>query len=340
MRIGKNPQHELKLDDTFFVHQIVIPVYIPNNSGYFKDALKILKACLLSLNKTAHRKTFITIINNGSSIEVINYLNEQLLQNNIQELIHTTNIGKNNAILKGVKGHNFKLITIADADVLFLNGWQDNTIKVFNEFPKAGVVGLVPQFKLYASLSFNVLFDNMFSKQLQFTQVRNPEAMKSFYRSIAWKDNYNKDYLKYHLTITSKSKELAVVGSGHFVATYKREALYLNSKVDLQEKLSPKQDRALLDTPVLKVGGWRLTTTQNYAYHMGNVHENWMDNQIANLANQSNIRPLYFNYKTLNSSKISYFIKNHLFRKLMQHKKIMQYFLISKGLPKSIAKKY
>ena len=262
------------------------------------------------------------------------------MQNNIQELIHTTNIGKNNAILKGIKGHNFKLITIADADVLFLNGWQDNTIKVFNEFPKVGVVGLVPQFKLYKSLSYNVLYDNIFSKQLKFTQVKDPESMKLFYKSIGWKDNYNKDYLKLHLTITSKSSLEAVVGSGHFVATYKREALELNPKVALQEKLSPKQDRALLDIPVLKVGGWRLTTAQNYAYHMGNVYEDWVGNQMEDLTNEGNRQPLQLDHKKLNSNKVSYFFKNHLFRKLMQYKKIMELFLISKGLPKSMAKKY
>ncbi len=340
MRVGVNPQMNSHSLDDKFIHQIVIPVYIPNNSGYFKDALKVFKTCLLSLNKTIHDKTFITVVNNGSGIEAINYLNEQLLQNNIHEVVHTINIGKNNAILKGVNGHNFKLITIADADVMFLKGWQDNTIKVFNSFSKAGVVGLVPQFKLYASLSYNVLFDNMFSKRLQFTKVENPEAMKLFYKSIAWKDNYNKDYLKLHLTITSKNDTKAVVGSGHFVATYKREALELNPKETLQEKLSPKQDRDLLDTPVFKVGGWRLTTANNYAYHMGNVHESWMDKEIEKVTNESNRKCLRLNHKTLTSNKLSYFIKNHLFRKLLQNKALLRRFLIAKGLPKSMAKNY
>jgi len=124
MRIGFNPNKDKELDSTDFIHQVVVPVFIPNHEDYFKDSFRILKYCLESLFKTSHNKTFFTIINNGSDKIVVDYLNNLLADGTIHELIHTTNIGKLNAILKGITGQKFQLITISDADVLFLNDWQ------------------------------------------------------------------------------------------------------------------------------------------------------------------------------------------------------------------------
>jgi hypothetical protein len=50
-----------------------------------------------------------------------------------------------NACFKGIAGNAIPLNT--DADVLFFK-WQSET-KIFNQVPPAGVVGIVPQFKMY-----------------------------------------------------------------------------------------------------------------------------------------------------------------------------------------------
>ena len=43
MRIGFNPNKDKKLIKSDDFHQVIIPVYIPNNKGYFKDSFIILK---------------------------------------------------------------------------------------------------------------------------------------------------------------------------------------------------------------------------------------------------------------------------------------------------------
>jgi hypothetical protein len=340
MRIGKNPQRDVKLDLTKFIHQIIIPVYIPNEEGYFKNSLQILTLSLKSLFLTVHNQTFITIVNNGSCKKVESYLNELLYKNQIHELIHTSNIGKNNAILKGLKGHLFPYITIADADILFLTNWQDETLRVFNSFSKAGVVGLIPQFRLFGHLCHNVLYDNFWSKKLRFTKVKNVEGLKNFYKSVGWDDDYNKDYLKYILTLMSNDKCAAVVGSGHAVATYKRDAIGHNIETSIDEPLSPKYDRLLLDKPVLKIDAWRLTTEDNYAFHMGNVFENWMLDVLENMERKD--AHLTYKYPKFSNkeNKIKYIVKNHLFRKLCGYKWFFRKFLEFKGLTKEVAKDY
>lgn len=335
MRKGLNPEKD-KPVEIMHTHQVVIPVYIPHTNGFFKDALQILKCCLDSLFKTAHAKTYITIVNNGSCDVVVNYLNQLYKDTQIQEIVHTTNIGKINAIIKGIKGHEFPLITIADADVLFLNNWQSETVNTFNAFPKAGVVGVVPQFKMYTNLCSPILFDKFWSKQLHFSPVKNPEAIQQFYKSIEWDDNYNKDYLKTHLVVRSPSNINAVVGSGHFIATYKKSALQHlpneTSKTKMGSELS-----SFLDCPVVKVGGWRLTTEDNYAYHMGNVYEPWMDGIISKL--EQDVMKEY-HPSELKSTWLSHLMKNQLFRKLLQNDWFMNMFLRMKGLHKDMAQHY
>ena len=86
MRIGFNPHKDKIQVASDYFHQVIIPVYIPNQEGYFKDSFAILKLCLESLFKTIHEKTFVTIVNNGSDISVANYLDLLLKENKIREL--------------------------------------------------------------------------------------------------------------------------------------------------------------------------------------------------------------------------------------------------------------
>ena len=335
MRVGHNPHKNKLQEDSEYIHQVIIPVYIPNEEEYFKDSFRIFQLCLDSLFATAHDKTFITIVNNGSTPKVLTYLNELLKAQKIHEVIQTTNIGKLNAILKGLVGNNIELVTISDADVLFCPNWQKETIKIFNRIPKAGVVGLVPQFKMYESNCGNIIFDNFFSNKLKFIPVKNPSALIRFYESIGWDYNYNKDYLAYSLGY--QMDDLTVyVGSGHFVATYKRDIFdkitsYIGYKMG-------GTSEGYLDKAPLKKGYWRLTTYDNYAYHMGNVYEDWM--QIEG-SNQNELGNLYVDFnKNADADFFSYFIKNRFLVKLISVNLLMKWFLKFKKLPNAMIEKY
>ena len=336
MRIGLNPHKDKPQEKSEFIHQIIIPVFIPNHKDYFKDSFKIFKLCLESLFATIHNRTYITIVNNGCDKMVIDYLDSLFKENKINELIHTTNIGKLNSILKGLSGNNIELVTIADSDVLFLSNWQLETNNVFNEFPKAGVVGIVPQFKTFTSKCDNIIFDNFFSKNLKFIPVKNPVALLSFYKSLGWDNNSNPDYLKLALGYVSKSNFKVYVGSGHFVATYKKD-MFDKIQTYIGYKMGGDSE-SYLDAFPLNKDYWRLTTYDNFGYHMGNVFEQWMEEVVF-----ENDKSIHFknNFKTFeNINKISFFIKNRLFRKLFKNKKVRKMFYRFKKLPKTMIQKY
>lgn len=336
MRIGYNPYKDQKNEDSQFVHHVIIPVYIPNQEGYFKDSFAILKLCLESLFNTVHNQTFITIVNNGSGKIIADYLDSLFAENKIKELIHTENIGKLNAILKGLAGNNIELVTISDSDVFFLPNWQKETVKIFNEVPKAGVVGIVPQFKMYESNCGNVLFDNMLNPSLQFMPVKNKEALVQFYDSLGWDRNYNQDYLEYALGLKINSELNVLIGSGHFVATYKKD-IFESITTYIGYKMGGGSESYLDNLPLQK-DYWRLTTYDNYAYHMGNTLEEWMKSTLGK-NHQNDI--LTYNFGKRNRvNAILYFIKNRFFVKFISVKMAVKFFLKWKRLPESIIPKY
>jgi hypothetical protein len=50
MRVGFNP-HKTKYRKVDYFHQVIIPVYIPNQEGILSDSFEILMLCFDSLSK-------------------------------------------------------------------------------------------------------------------------------------------------------------------------------------------------------------------------------------------------------------------------------------------------
>ena len=338
MRVGYNPNKDKILTKNKEQHQLIVPVHIPNNEGYFKDSLNVLKLSISSILKTSSN-LFVTIVNNGSTQEVVSYLNQLLALGDINEVIHTPKIGKVNAIKKGIAGHDFDLVTITDADVLFLDNWQEETYKVFNNFNKAGVVGLVPQIKMFDNKCSNIIYDNFFSKQLKFENVQQPEDMRRFYESLGWKDNYRKIYLQKQLVLKSK-KNTAIVGVGHFVATYKRflfnEVLAINDNL----AMGGYSEIRNFDEPVLKYDLYRLTTLNNLAYHIGNCIEPWMHNTYNALGDSPLITESIPKIKKASKKSIYYILKTKIFKRMFKMAFIKRWFLQRKGLSQNEASQF
>ena len=338
MRIGSNPNKDKELQKSEFIHQVIVPVHIPHQEEYFKDSFKILKLCLESLFITSHAKTYFTVVNNGSCQEIVHYLNQLHQEKKIHEVIHTSAIGKLNAILKGLTGHQFELVTISDADVLFLNNWQKATYEVFEAFPKAGVVSTTPSSKVLKLHTSNTVISQFFSKNLSFTEVVNPNAMQKFATSIGNVAFYKKVHLNKFLTVTQNDIK-AVVGAGHFVATYKGSVFQVIKETYSPYALGGTSELLFLDKPVEKLGYWRLSTADNYTYHMGNVTEDWMQKELENLKLSTNDFKASFVLNN-NFEKNRFLNSNFILFKFLSYGPIWKLFLRYKGLTKVEAEKY
>ncbi|HPF12316.1 MAG TPA: glycosyltransferase family A protein [Flavobacteriaceae bacterium] len=285
MRLGSNPMQQTKTRHDAY-HRIIVPVFVPDlETEYFQNGLEVTKYCLESLVKTRHSKSFLTVVNNGSCKQVTAYLQELYDNKQLDQLVHyRENVGKIDAMLPIARTAEEPLITLTDGDVLFKQGWMQAVEEVYVNFPEAGMVSPVPHGTTFANFTVNTLFDAFFKGLLKFQNVCNPIDLMRFAESIGKEDTMysKKSRLESQLTVNRKEAS-AVVGCGHFVATLRREVFDHAPKKWSHWAYASEADRKYVDKPNEVAGFWRLATTGNFAYHMGNSTTSWMQDVFENL---------------------------------------------------------
>ena len=289
MRVGVNPAKDQIIAIKSY-HRIIIPVFVPNiTDPYFKNGLEVTQICLESVIKTRHKKSSLTVVNNGSCKEVTQYLQQLYLEKKIDQLIHyKENVGKIDAIIPIAREAQEPLVTISDGDVLFKDGWIQGVEEVFCHFPEAGMVSPVPHGTVYNTYTVNTLFDGFLKGILKFQSICNPEDMMRFAESIGKAETMYQKKIRLLYQLTVKRKEFsAVVGCGHFVATLRKEVFQYAPQGASKLAYASAADRDYIDIPVEKAKLWRLATVKNYAYHMGNSPTEWMDSVFNKLVGVS-----------------------------------------------------
>ena len=92
-------------------------------------------------------------------------------------------------------------------------------------------------------------------------------------------------------------------------------------------KLGGDSEFKYTDNPVLKKGGYRLSTYDNYAYHIGNKIDDFIIDKFKSL--KTNINKENKNYSKLNvlkSSKIEYILSEFIIKKIISLKKLKNYY--------------
>ncbi|NVK52992.1 MAG: glycosyltransferase family 2 protein [Flavobacteriaceae bacterium] len=271
MREGINPA---KLDpyiEKKYYHRIIIPIFIPDFNGYFKNIFEVYKLCLESAWLTQHGKSAITVVNNGSCEEVNQWLNELHKEGKIETLIsHSSNIGKVDAILGAARSCREDLITLTDSDILFKNGWQEAVEKVFLNFSKAGSVAPFPisrHLYYYSTSTQKAVVQGKLSFSFEKATVQNLREIEQNYLCYNW--SFEKEYDGL-LPIVGSSSGKAVLGSGHQIMTVRRDAIFSMPYNPSFIKISSGSESNWIDKPIDDFGFWRLSTIDTMVQHMGN----------------------------------------------------------------------
>lgn len=292
MRQGSNPQKAQRKLSLTTHHRIVAVVYIPNEEGFYKDSFEVFKTCLDSLVETINSKAALTIVNNGSHKNVANLLQLYLEEKKIDTLIsHNSNIGKIDAMIGAARGAREKYITLTDSDILFVKGWQEKVEEVFAVFPNVGSVSPIPVRIGVLSGTSSVL-KYVLLRRIKCMFIPIPENFVGYNRyldSINWGFEDKDDY---KWPVVEKKGLRAIIGSGHQVLTIDRDILFKttpsNPSLTLVGNLS---EHNYVDVPIDKAGKLRLSTYNNYAFHMGNKLETWMvEEQERNAKNRDNVQ--------------------------------------------------
>jgi len=141
MRKGQNPAK--------FVNQVAKPEpitvallnYIPFISGFYAEALEVLKVSLDSMRNNPGLPFDLMVFDNGSCPEVRDFLVSEKEAGRIQYLLLSEkNLGKGgawNIMLAGAPG---EIISYTDSDVLFYPNWLSRSVELLKTFPNVGMV--------------------------------------------------------------------------------------------------------------------------------------------------------------------------------------------------------
>jgi hypothetical protein len=157
MRIGQNPAKSVK--DVAKPARITVAVlnYIPFMSGFYAEALDVLKVCLESIRESLSESTSdslsesadlpydLLVFDNASCEEVRQYLLDEHQAGRIQFLfLSEKNLGKGgawNIILGGAPG---EMIAYTDSDAYFYKGWLSRSVQILETYPNVGMVTARP----------------------------------------------------------------------------------------------------------------------------------------------------------------------------------------------------
>ncbi len=145
MRVGQNPAKYVK--NVAAPERVTVAVlnYIPFQSGFYAEALDVLKACLHSIGASTTLPYDLMVFDNGSCPEVQAYLLEEQQAGRIQYLLLSEkNLGKGgawNMILSGAPG---EIIAYTDSDAYFYPGWLERSLELLETFPNVGMVTARP----------------------------------------------------------------------------------------------------------------------------------------------------------------------------------------------------
>jgi len=145
MRKGQNPAKFVK--DVVHPERITVALlnYIPFLSGFYAETLDVLKVSLESMRKDAGLPFDLMVFDNGSCLEVREFLVKEKEEGRIQYLILSEkNMGKGgawNVMLAGAPG---EIIAYTDSDVLFSPNWLSRSVEILEAFPNVGMVTARP----------------------------------------------------------------------------------------------------------------------------------------------------------------------------------------------------
>ncbi len=140
-RLGMNPSRRETLDFSPARTTVAVLVYAPHQAGYFKDRADVTRLTIESILANTQQPFDLLVFDNGSSPEMVAYLQSLFEQGKIDYLmLSERNIGKINALRMIFAAAPGKIVAYTDDDVFHLPGWLGKHLEIMDTYPKVGAV--------------------------------------------------------------------------------------------------------------------------------------------------------------------------------------------------------
>ena len=269
MRKGQNPAKFAR--DVARPERITVAVlsYVPFLSGYYAEALDVLKACLRSTRADAGLPFDLMVFDNGSCAEVRDFLLAEKESGKIQYLILSEkNVGKGgawNMILTGASG---EVIAYADSDVLFSPGWLARSVEILETFPNVGMVTARP-FRTPPTFYENTLAWAREHAQLESGDFVPWETFLEFNLSLGQTEEENRQvYAETRDWKITYGGVVAMAGASHWQFTAYKSTLARFLPLEMDKPMGQVRE---LDRRMNEAGLLRLMVPHPLAMNMSNT---------------------------------------------------------------------
>ncbi len=144
-RLGISPARGKTTDFQPAPVTVCVLTYIPEQAGYYRHRLDVLRMCLESILTNTATPYDLMVFDNGSSAEVVDYLRGLHASGSIDFLLLSArNLGKIGALQVMFNAAPGEWIAYADDDILFYPGWLEAHLEIANAFPQAGLISGAP----------------------------------------------------------------------------------------------------------------------------------------------------------------------------------------------------
>jgi glycosyltransferase involved in cell wall biosynthesis len=253
---------------------VALLTYIPHLDGYFQHRFEILQLTIASLIANTHLPYDLLVFDNASTNKIVDFLKGLYDQGTIRYLLLSSeNVGKIGAFELIFNAAPGQYIAYSDDDIFFYPGWLAAHMKIFEAFPKVGMVSGSPvrDASERASQSLNQLI-NASDQQVSVSyQRRIPDDWE-----VDWALSVGRNPQE-HLEKTASQQDIILESDGveafgsasHFQFVAPKKIIIEALPKHWSGKLMGEMNE--LDDSVDQLGYLRLSTVQRYTRHLGNT---------------------------------------------------------------------
>jgi hypothetical protein len=271
-RVGMNPARGQPSGYQPARITLAMLTYLPNQGGYFEQRFAVTRLSLESLIANTPQPYDLFVFDNGSCPELVDYLRGLRDQGKIQYLILSSrNIGKIGALQIIFRSAPGEIIAYSDDDVLFLPGWLEAHLKLFETYPR---VGLVTGFYIRSHMRYGTQAIEAFAARPEVKTEQGfliPRELEQHYI-----DNMGRTWETYQqevegledLRLTFQGVE-ALASAGHHQFIASRQVLLEAMPAEWSGQLMGKVRE--LEITIDQLGYLRLSTCQPVTHLLGNI---------------------------------------------------------------------